>query len=247
MAVLATVVMPYQSGLPKDVAVNNFVIGGASGSDPVDAQLSALKIRNIYTENMIGGSITLGSRLSPVISRAANACKIKLYDISAHLDGTAHGSPFDEISFTMPSTTEGPLPGEVACVVTLEAHGREDRPVEGTGAAPRPRPRQRSTGRIYVGPLSTAFLDTGSGGSARPNTTLMTRLRDTFAGWFDQLEEDADGMHWVGVWSRREATVRAIANVVTDDSFDTIRSRGETPTARIRTAVPQASNVELAA
>jgi len=253
MAVLASVVMPFQSGMPKDVAVNNWVIGGVgAGMATGDRDAIITRIRNFYTTTLPAHAGSLEFYLSPAISRVADACEIKLYDLTGHLDGSPHGSPFFESPFTPDAAgLNDPMPEEVAVCLTLEAAGREFQLVEtadGVDAnALVDRPRQRYTGRLYLGPFNPNIKGAATQGMARPSSTILTALRNLYRDQAELLFTDTEARAWFGVWSRVNENVRSIANVVTDDAFDTMRSRGASATVRTRTQVFVTTLVEPAA
>lgn len=242
MGTLAVVELPYKSGLPKDKTVNTFAIAEANGHAGMDAAYLAA-ISGIYTTNSAAlGGVPLGSYLSKGVSRVANACTVKLYDITDHLDGSPHGSPYALGTFTI--ATEGAdlaLPDEVALVCTLEAAGRSTQFVEipdgtdpGTAVD---RPRQRYTGRVYFGPFTSSATANDANGSARPTTAIMNAVRERVIA--AALAIDAAGagdVAGLGVWSRVDRAIRGIDNVRTDNAWDTQRRRGISPTAVTRQA-----------
>lgn len=256
MGVLAQVVLPRRSGLAKDSVVNTYAIGGASSASPAgDLTDIAEAIYRIY---IASPAETPGSSFSFLymagcLSNAVDGARVKLYDISAHLDGSPHGSPFMEVPFTLDTfSSAGSLPAEVACVATLEAVGRGNQLVErpdgiDPGFAP-DRPRSRYTGRVFIGPLrdSSDVMTLDVNKEARISSALSLFLRRNIRDAAQSIHA-IDPTYFLGVWSRADEAIRSIDNVAVDDAPDTQRRRGCGATTRQRTAVSEGVGVELAA
>jgi hypothetical protein len=121
----------------------------------------------------------------------------------------------------------------MALAITLEAIGREDAAVEASGGASRP--KQRRTGRVYVGPLNT--IASATTGTSRPTAGIITHFLEAV----DVLNADLISLsngEALGVWSRSDATVRALEAVSIDNAWDTQRRRGVAATARTRNTLP---------
>lgn len=237
---LITATLPNVNGLVEDEVVNAFAIRGldAGATAPqISGCLNAIK--DFYTGLAAGQVAQVGAYLSDSISRAALACTLKAYDITGFEDGTPHGSPFASATFTMTDAGDSnQLPHEVAFVATLEALGRDSSPVTAPdGADPDAlidRPKQRHTGRIYLGPVCQFAVDS-LGAQARPKAQFMTDVRLAV----DKIDSDlfAAGAFGLGVWSRKDAIVRQVVAVSTDDAWDTQRRRGVAATARTRLTI----------
>lgn len=233
--VLAQVVLPHLSGLPKDNVVNTFTFtddGGASSVDPVDLEVA---ITNFYGHVAAGATDpslnSIGKLLSPEISRATPV-DIKLYSLTGHLDGSPHGSPFATRHFTLGAAGSATrLPGEVALCMSFRGdYGTADEDVPAGPAGPpgNVHERARLRGRIYVGPLcATGMGATGADQRLRPSFNAMNTLLE--AG--KSLRDDPD-TKWV-VWSRTNASVVAVSTIWCDDEFDTQRRRGGKPLSRV--------------
>lgn len=269
MGTLATVTIPMRTGLTADVVTNSFAIGGLSAeSDSGDIGAVANELVDFY--NQAHASLPAGNALSgllsPVLDRAAGACTIQLYDISGdklenYLPAGAtrprprpHGSPYHEQSFQLGDTVvANSLPEEVAIAVTMEAAGRGLQLVERADGvdllADVDRPRQRFTGRIYVGPWaqhSGNVHTNDAAGACRPVAGLLTGLRGITQRLATEINT-INPLFFLGVWSRSDGAIRSIDQARTDDAFDTQRRRGVRPTVIARTAIGVAANVELAA
>jgi hypothetical protein len=241
--VLAQVTLIAASGLAEDDVVNTFAFITPGGFDPVaDIDDIALPLNSFYNgANASGNSIT--SQLGPSRSRAAGGMKVDLYDIDGHLDGSPHGSPVATTSFPIDEIVdlgelaERSLPEEVALAISLRANGWEEAAVEqsdgGDAGAALDRPRQRRTGKLYIGPFIVAVVRSGLT-VARPSTELITDLLDASERLFDQAS--VNSCIW-SVWSRTDATLRSLTDVQVDDAFDTQRRRGVDAAARTTRAL----------
>jgi len=92
---------------------------------------------------------------------------------------------------------------------------------------------QRSTGRIYLGPLDASAIGEAAGSGQCIFNELFRQ--DVLAASY-RLRNDAfveSGAIW-SVWSRTDAVVRQISHCVMDNSPDTIRSRKIGYTIRTR-------------
>lgn len=255
MGVLVVAEMPMRSGLPKDKVVNTFAIAeagpGITGRDH-EGQIAAAII-DFYTLTHATLGVPLGAALTPALSRVTDACSVKLYDITGHLDGSPHGSPFFVQPFTLPAASSAQAePEEVAYCLTLEAKDRADQRVEvPDGADPdaKPdRPRQRYTGRLYLGPFCDGYKFTDAQGMCRPNNPLQGGVRAIGVRLSVAIDAIGPDQASLGVWSRKDRAIRGIDTVRTDDAWDTQRRRGASPTAIVRTTTGELiPEVELAA
>src|SRR5688500_5464434 len=117
---LAVVTLARTSGIPADAVQNGFVLGNSVGdvltTVGMDAVTAALD--DFYNEIQPGVPNAIADFISPAISRAADACTIEHYDITAHLDGSNFGAPVRVDSFTLgASDSASALPSEVACAL----------------------------------------------------------------------------------------------------------------------------------
>jgi hypothetical protein len=217
-ALLAQVVFPHFDGIPADRVVNSFcfitaVPPDAGTFDDINAALS-----DFFNVAPAGGN-TLASRMSSSISRTAPT-SVNIYDLTGHLDGTAHGSPVATRVFNLGAHAgTGPdLPEEVAICGSFRTLYATDAEF---GAGTRPRARDR--GRIYWGPLTSDVITQDSG-------TMRVRVKDTvrndFVAKMAHLRDTPTDFSWA-VWSRKNQTTDPVTNVWCDDAFDIIRARGE--------------------
>lgn len=246
MGTLAVVELASRSGQPRDKVVNTYAIAESAlvrgTGDQDDNYVTALT--TLYTAASPIGGLKLGELLGLSLSRAADACSIKLYDITDHLDGSPHGSPRLVAPLTLPTvhaTGEG-QPEEVALCVTFEAKNRSEQRVEiadGIDADAKPdRPRQRYTGRVYLGPFvhNNQAVTVDANGFARPATNLKNCIIGLFTDFFNDVDTLTGDEASIGVWSRKDEAIRGCDNFRFDDAWDTQRRRGSSPTTIVRTA-----------
>lgn len=248
MPILVTATLDSTTGQSADRVSNSFVFMGhndAPSNAALDVALGA--VINFYRDGIPAGE-SIAAHLSPTISRAANGGVVKAYDITGKLQNRGpllvrgkmreqgpppHGSPIRQALFTVGAGggTVG-LPDEVAAVLTLRGVGWAGQPVEAPDGTDEgdaiDRPRQRYTGRIYLGPLSTS-ASTMTNGVPRLAQTLREALLFRAAALNTQVE--AGGWMW-GVWSRARGAVASITDVQVDDEFDTQRRRGKKASLR---------------
>lgn len=240
MATLLTVTFPSLSGLPEDDVTHSYAIAGLDEDDPSeDFDAVADAVNSIY--NQTKGSTVAGD-LAEVMSltrtRATDACVVRFYDVTAHLDGSPHGSPYAVRTFTLDAAAGGSvsLPDEVAIVATLEAANRADQVVEAPDGADIgslvDRPRQRYTGRVYLGPWTTNAIRNVSPFD-RPSDITMERIRLAMKEFAEDLEA-INATYVLSVWSRQDQVMRRVDAVSTDNAWDTQRRRGNAPSARVR-------------
>jgi hypothetical protein len=244
-AILATVKVPGFDGMPKDSAVNNWVIGWTSGSTGLALSLCAplqVALTTFYSAIHVD--------LSPHHDWAHS--QLEVYDITGHLDGSPHGSPIyvGVVASSAPPDNLG-LPN--GCCICLSYHCDYGTDFESAGVdsaiptqdwaqdqgapathAGRARPRSRDRGRLYIGPLDQGTVDntTGLTGQARPGGTTLDRIRHAAYAFLVDTTISALTGYW-GVWSRRNASVKPITGGNVANSFTYQRGREIAPTSRL--------------
>lgn len=211
-----TATLPTIGGDPLDSTTNSFTFA----VDSVDSTsiADAISTVNDFYTHVIGAN-SIGSVLHESLSRAANACVIRCYDISAHLDGTAHGSPVGLGTFTLPSSAGSSpvLPEGVCCVGTFHsAYGSDVEFLSGT------RPRARDRGRLYIGPLDETWVSVNS--TTKRVFCAATRM-GIVAGHMDYMRTNPHGLCVWSVWSRKNAITHPVVGGWVDDRFDYQRRR----------------------
>lgn len=224
----AVVTFANVSGFPRDSVVNTFAFtcdGSTSTSSKV-TQLTAA-IASFYNTAQ-STTRTLAYYMSHTLKRTSNAVSVKIYDIHSTLDGTPHGSPVGEGFFTLATAASNPdLPDQVALVMTLRGFSWASQPIERPdGSDPGSevdRPRQRYSGRLYLGPFNTAAnADVADGTATRPTGPLLTTILESAQDFQNAL--DVNGDLW-GTWSRADADVHNVVEAQVDNRWDTQRRR----------------------
>jgi len=238
MDILVVAELPHLNGLTEDSVVNTFAVKTAAGwtGSALDLGDVTIPIAQFYTQATETGN-TVAQFIGSGVSRAAGACKLRVYNLAGALSGGSHGSPIAMDTFTMGPIIGAPqLPEEVAVVLTLRALGWQEAAVEvPDGADPGTavdRIKSRLTGRIYVGPLTTGTVGASEGGRTRISPTFRDTVADSANKTFDLLNLN---LHKWSVWSRAFGALSPLTHVQTDNAFDTQRRRGTAPTIRTTT------------
>jgi len=214
------------SGIVADQVVNTFLLNTLTEPGaPSEITDQVVFIQSFYNNNGAVSGKSVANYLGSMLSRAASAVTIKQYDVTNHLDGSAHGSPINVGHFTLTAPTAGfvDLPEEVACVLSYHSL-LTNIPQEGPGGI---RPAARHRGRIYIGPLTSAAL---SSDVTTHQTVVAPTFRQTLVDAGAALLNLPDAL-WVQ-WSRKGQFATSVHGGFVDDSFDTMRKRG--PKARSR-------------
>lgn len=239
----AQVVLYDTDGTAKDAVVNDFAITTSPTWDPATqlAQITS-PLANFYN-HVEGAGQSIAHFLSSRLTRAVNGIDIKLFDVTGHLDGSPAGSPLVTDHFTLAAAgTSNNMPGQISVCLTLRGTAWDTVPVEVPDDASgvnyggvadvdtKPdRPRQRHTGRIYIGPLNA--VDPGYDVDKDPKVapTLKQALLDNSRFLQDQLK--ANGHEWA-VWSRKDRSMISVIKVEVDNRYDVVKKRVQAPTAR---------------
>lgn len=205
------------SGLPVDESMNTWHFWSEATDRLDDVALVTDALRIFYQ--------TIDGLLS---SRLAGTASIKTYD----LFDIVPRPPIDTFAFTFTPDTGPDLPSE--CAICLSFRGPSL-----AGAIP-----ARNRGRIYLGPLSSATVDSSigdvivdsgvRGAIASAADTMRTGLLAGTATWAVFSPTIAGAGPWT-MLTLAQATAFVERGYV-DDAFDTVRSRGAAPNAR--TAFP---------
>jgi hypothetical protein len=209
----AVVTLPYTSGLPEDVVVNTFhFLTDTSPASAGERNEILVNVTAFYNSDFGTPGDPLSEYIGNLVSRAALACRIDLFDL-ADLEPR---QPIQSTTFTLGATSStNNLPAEVACCASFQAD-----PVSGI-------PQSRRRGRVYIGPLN---YDANTGTSGRPATVFRQAIADAMEGMFDL--QAGSGVAWC-VYSRAGDAMAAVTNGWVDDEWDTMRSRGRDATGRL--------------
>lgn len=235
--ILTTVTFVHRSGIAAEAVQNSFAIG-VPGAIPDSATLGEVTtaIANFYNGND-GGDRPLSAYMGQGLSREPGAVEMAVYNITGRLDGRPHGSPVFTDTMTLGAPQAFlPLPDEVAVVLTLRAGSYEFQPIEtpdneDPDTVPQ-RPRQRYSGRLYLGPLTQLAGETDTNSRQRPAAELRTALLNSADRLYTALRARPGGPYLWSVWSRKDANTREIEHAQVDNAFDTQRRRGPAPTVR---------------
>lgn len=213
------------------------------------APLTGSQLQGIWQEffNNHGGTHGLGAYLASCVSRTIPGA-LFAYDITAHLDGSPHGSPYASSSVTIDGAVSDSRGNQLCAVFAFVDSFYSAVPTSGpTVSIPTPesaqdagapathlgtnRPKSRHANRMYFGPVSADAI--GVDGNANPQWT-DTFMADahlalhTFAGNVDTLP---GAPIWM-VWSRRNAQVEAVASGWVDRGIKTRRRKAFSPNLR---------------
>lgn len=228
---LAQVDIPAVTGFVRDKVVNTFVFDATNGIGVAAIEALTMDIAAFYNNADVQPS--LGAYMGSSRTRAVQACGIRYYDLTGHLNGTPHGSPIFERAFTLAAAAQASeFPQEVALAVTLHGFNRDIQPVEApddldadTGPE---RPRQRRTGKVYLGPFHDNAGDMATGVN-RPEADLINSALNACVRLRNQAANE--GNIW-SVWSRANQSLYSVEFASVDNAWDTQRRRGVGPTAR---------------
>jgi hypothetical protein len=176
----------------------------------------------------------VGYYISSSVARDVNACLIDMYNLNLTDPHHYYGSPVYTLPFTLFATegTPKPLPNEVAATLSYHsAYGSDPEHAGGT------RPRASDRGRAYIGPLEwLAANNVVSAGMAKP--VLDFTFIQTCLASYKRTMATAPPPNWLpAVWSRKEQVFKQVTHYAMDNSFDTIRKRGDTPGLKTWTAL----------
>lgn len=217
--------MRTDDGVSANSCVNTWNFAGV----PTSLNVLADSLHAFYNTQPAGQVYPLAAYLSQVVQQSAGMT-IKLYDNSLVLAGGNMGSPVYEETYSLanPQAAGTPLPTDVAAVLTLEGTGRAEAAVE-VGAT---RPKQRRTGRVYLGPLNVGACQLEPAtNDCRPHEVFRSV---TFAALANLRDAAVANGVALGVWSRSNATVYSLEAASMDDAFDHVSSRKRGQTTRTR-------------
>jgi hypothetical protein len=206
---------------------NGFTFGWGGGSPPVTSDFDSLAtlLEAFYNTPGTGGTHYMGFYYSRSVSAAANASEITMTDVTAHLDGSAAGSPFAIYPFTFTGPGSGivDLPAQVAAVMSSRADYDTDSEF---GTHTRPRASDRN--RCYLGPLNNGAIELDS---STPPKVIFTPgfLADMFHSaktLWTATSGTPFSWSWL-IWSKEHAAVKLNEFFSADLVPDTQRRRAD--------------------
>lgn len=220
-------IFPYKTGVPSDIAVNDWYVAFNGATTVAAGNLVANAIRDFYTTVVTGQAHSIDTYLSNFLDRTHPA-RLQIYNVSGYLTGAPTFDFVTTTTFFLNAAREGgDLPLEVACVSSML--GTE--PYE---SDPFPAPVRRRRGRIYLGPLNSTAANEETDG--RPDidlgfrsdiATAMENLKLTI----DAITTDSLAPRLV-VWSRVGPGLSVVTEGHINNEWDTQRRRGSGETAR---------------
>lgn len=234
---LVTFELPNMNGVPKDAVRLQIVTQASDFWAPSDLASMANKL---FDTTHTGATNPMGSYLASCLSPDTT---IKAYDITAHLDGSPHGSPY-AFEVGTRAHTGGDSRGNAQCAVfTWHSADYDSTPNDGpSGAIPTPEAAQdmgapathtgvtklkaRHANRMYFGPVDGSAIGVDGNGNPQWTDTFMTDAQKNIGGF---LLTDGFGVH---VWSRRDAVARSIGSGWIDRGIKIRRVKGFNPNTR---------------
>lgn len=233
---LAVVELPTIGGDPLDYSHNTFTFHADTGTADDVATNGDDLIVDFYNDLGTGAVNPVCYYLGQQLSRVSNACTIKWYDITGHLDGSPHGSPIHISHFTL-GASHGAGPVQEGVAIALSFHSAYGTDVEfDNSGTPHTRPRARDRGRVYLGPVDQITM---AADETTHRIAVTSDCRDDLACAALQMATDSDvsTAEWV-VWSRKRAAVSIVVGGWIDDRFDYQRRREDPGLVRRTWATP---------
>lgn len=234
----------------------------ATGSDTTLPMSEVIGAITAFFNNLVTGQVnTVAQYISPAITRATGGIVITSTDITAHLDGSPAGGPFETDTFTLnvaPSDAKA-LPPQVAIAMAYRAdygtdveHGAStslpstDQAIDQGAPATHlgvSRPRARDRGRIFLGPLNNYAVGTlNPSPSGDPGQVWPTCANDLLQALLTLGETKNPGLvnqFNLVQWSRRNGLVKQIKDAFISAGLATLRKRIDTSLTRVHGWVPE--------
>lgn len=220
------------SPLDDNPSIDQVWLAQPGATTPADlASAVSSSFGHVYT----GMTNALATYLGKQVSRSSNSASTEIYDITAHLDGTPHGSPVAAHSFTPSNAgTDNGVPSGVAAAISFRSdYG------SAVEFGPGTRPRSRLRNRFYWGPLVSSVLTQES----TTNRVVFTNgfMQDAtlyVAGVAELLVGGVSGWK-LQTWSRKNATTEDVIESWMDDRPDYQRRRSDPSTVRVTQTVTE--------
>lgn len=210
----AQVLIPSGTGIPADRSQHTWTVTALSSSEAVtDAVLVALEA--FYDTTPTGGTASIASRMRDGI--VSNPWTVRFLTVT---EATGERTPLREGTFSVTLAASGEtLPSEVA--VRASIHGD----LTGVQAVDR-----RRRGGPFMGPGLIATVATIASNRVLVDEDFQTDLALAIGELDAALAADTIAL---AIYSQPDAASHGVTGWFVDNAFDTIRSRGTTPTARI--------------
>ena len=243
----AVVKLATVSGLPRDQIVNTFHFTGDPTGD-LDAGIRHW-VDVFYNSTMPTSGHNIAHYISDFVIHddPSSVGRISVYLMPP--TGTPLGSPIYEDHFGLIGASgDRAMPNEVALclsyaantdgvlevgpgatdIPTSESAQDQGAPATHSGAT---RPKARTRGRIYIGPLNIDAITNESGDPTypAPDNMFISTLKESAENFAARVA--AGGYTWC-VWSQRELAMRFVTQGWVDNAWDTQRRRGVAPTTR---------------
>jgi len=222
--------------------------GSDVGLDFSTSQTPQALLEAFLNSTLAGQTNPLCYYISGNMSRATNACSISWTDITAALNGTPAGSPFRTDQFTLgASSGHADLPPGCCAVIALRAdYGSElehgvtvsmpstDSAIDQGAPATHmgvERPRARSRGRLYFGPLENYASPSTNAGLL--SSTFAADLATAVNGLIDTHNTVSANQFNVVNWSRRNASVAPYTHYFINEAFGYQRRRADVTETRV--------------
>lgn len=208
------VIMPYTTGLPRDVAMTtwNLTTSEAQWNAGTTMAQWQAHLVSFFNTAHTGSFTPLSGYLSPILSRVSNACRIESWRID-DLDGSVM-TQVNEFNFTLgASAATQSIPLEVAICSSFQSGAR---------LIPGSWPVNRRRGRVYLGPWNSLAVDTTAGAIPRPLVDLRTSIAN---GTRFLAEAGSEEKGYFAVWSRAQQQLRQVDRGWVDAAWDTQRRR----------------------
>lgn len=235
---LLTVTIPNLDGLAKDEVRFSF----ATNTHFADDTAATTFADDFFNHTYAGSGNPMNAALADCLSSVVDASEVRVYDITGHLDGSPHGSPYIIAPWTLQNNGGESRGNQLCAVLGYQTAAYLATPVDGPiGAIPTPESAQdmgapathsgttklqsRQSGRIYFGPLYSSVVGVDGNNNPELTDTWKTDFSANLHGFLAAHPE------WM-VWSRRNASLTAIAGGWVDNSIMTRRKKGYTGAGR---------------
>lgn len=217
--VIAQVVLPRTSGLPRDVVTNTFHFLKSSGTSFDDyAALVGDWMEDFY-ENLTSPAtqFPVAWFINATISRSTPV------QVNCYNGAIAPGARTPvTTTFTLDAgASSNALPDEMSCCLSFKCTNTTI-------------PFSHQRGRVYIGPLNYDAVAAVSAGDVRPDATFASRMLDAGQRLADFAK--AEDSFW-GIYSPTSNAMNRVEGLWVDNAFDVQRRRGAAPSSRVTRTV----------